>query len=108
MNSKNINEDDWSEDDITTAPKSDGFVIHNSILLAVFFGVFILWNCGGTGIFSFIDGSFPPVWKFKDAWGIFIFEIIGLVSSGFQTFIFIAVCGAVNAIGVFINKNQLK
>ena len=88
-------------------PKSDVFIIHNSILIAVFLGAFVLWNCGGEGIFSVFGGALQPVWKF-DPWDIFIFEITALMSAGFQTFIFVVACGSVNAIGVHINKIQSK
>ncbi len=115
MQSEDIDEDDEDNagiivhhEDDSPIHKRDDFIIHNSILLAVFFGAFVLWNCGSAGIMSVFKTYVPPVWEFKDGWDIFIFEVGALVSAGFQLIIFMAVCGAINAIGVHMNKNQHK
>lgn len=109
MKSNNIDEDEWSEEDVTTAPKSDGFRVHNSILITVFLGAFVLWNCGSIGIFSFFRVySFPAVWDVRDVMDFLSYEVGGFWVACFQTIIFMYACHATNAIGVRINKNQSK
>ena len=96
MNSNNINSE-WS----------DRFRIPKSILITVFLGAFLLWNCGGVGMFSVDKGmSVSPIWEFKSVWGILQLEITGLMSAGIQTFIFIYACGATNVIGQSINNRR--
>ncbi len=95
MKSNNINNAEWS----------DRFILPKSILITVFLGAFVLWNCGGAGMFSVMKGmSVSPIWEFKNVWGVLQLEITGLMSAGIQTFIFVYACGATNVIGESINN----